>query len=351
MLMGRDIRVEGAASQQFLEASQVIQDIYHSWHPHLHKVHIRGVTPVSRARERKGRVGLFFSCGVDSFYSLLKHDDDITDLIFIRGFEYAPHEETLLGRASRMAREAAAHAGKRVVELETNLRGLLVGKGLSWGKLSGGALTASLGLLLYPEFSRIYVAASGTYAHLDAWASHPLLDPLWSTDGLEFVHDGAEATRVEKVRLLAAHDWVLRLLRVCNRRPAAAPNCGRCEKCIRTMLNLLVAGALERGPSFEVGLDPRRVARMGFQDFHSRAQASENLAALESSKQSGPLAAALRTAINRAERRRLLRELARHFSPGERALLRIPNRLLMAFGLFGPQAEKTQQWAGAEDES
>jgi len=67
----------------------------------------------------------------------------------------------------------------------------------------------------------------------------------------------------------------------------------------------------------------------------------ENLAALESDQQFRPLAGALRKAINGAERRRLFRELARYFSPGERALLRIPNRLLTTFGLLRRQVEKT----------
>ena len=40
-----------------------------------------------------------------------------------------------------------------------------------------------------------------TYAHLGPLGSHPLLDPLWSSEDVELVHDGCEATRLDKLAL------------------------------------------------------------------------------------------------------------------------------------------------------
>ena len=74
--------------------------------------------------------------------------------------------------------------------------------------------------------------------------SHPALDPLWSTEAVEVVHDGAETRRVDKVAALAASPLALRYLRVCWENRGGAYNCGRCGKCMRTMVDLDLAGAL-----------------------------------------------------------------------------------------------------------
>jgi len=314
MLWGRDLVLHGHVSRRFLESLQVIQDIYHCWHPPLQKIGIKGVTPVNRG-PRGARVGLFFSGGVDSFYSLLKHADEITDLILIRGFEFSLDDHAMLERASQLVRGVGARCGLRVIEVETNLRPVLVRNGLRWGPLAGGPVTASTGLLLQEEFKRLYIASSDPYAELTPWASHPILDPLWSTDGLEFIHDGAEATRLDKLKVLAQHDWVLQRLHVCNESPPSALNCGRCEKCIRTMLELTVVGALERGPTFETGFEAARIAQVRF-PAHRRLHYVDILAFLSLGGHPRQLIRAVQTTLNRAERRTVLRAFLQGLSPG-----------------------------------
>jgi hypothetical protein len=49
------------------------------------------------------------------------------------------------------------------------------------------------------------------------------------------------------------------LLRVCWRNPDGTYNCGRCEKCVRTMVQLLAADALRQCSVFERGLVPEIV--------------------------------------------------------------------------------------------
>ena len=80
-------------------------------------------------------------------------------------------------------------------------------------------------------------------------------------------------------------------LRVCYRNPDQAYNCGRCEKCVRTMLSLHALGALEQAPTFANDIDPRTVRRLRFLNRNSLAFAKENLQILD-----GPLHRALLTA-------------------------------------------------------
>ena len=63
---------------------------------------------------------------------------------------------------------------------------------------------------------------------------------------MAFVHDGLEATRLDKVRYLVQSPMLVENLRVCAADQLSdVYNCGRCEKCMRTSLCLYAAGALE----------------------------------------------------------------------------------------------------------
>jgi hypothetical protein len=86
---------------------------------------------------------------------------------------------------------------------------------------------------------------SDHYRHLPSLGSHPVLDHLWPTEMLEIVHDGAEATRTDKVvHQIGRSRLALETLSVCWR-SEPAHNCGICEKCLRTMVALEMAGTLE----------------------------------------------------------------------------------------------------------
>jgi hypothetical protein len=66
------------------------------------------------------------------------------------------------------------------------------------------------------------------------------------------MHDGGRFSRLEKVRDLASWPTAIAALRVCPTRLEDGANCGRCEKCLRTRLELLAAGIDETsafGPS------------------------------------------------------------------------------------------------------
>jgi len=117
-------------------------------------------------------------------------------------------------------------------------------------------------LLLSDQMRTVYVAASHSYRDLLPLGSHPILDPLWSTETMEIVHDGCEATRPEKVARLATCDLALKTLRVCWENRDGAYNCGKCRKCLSTMVNLHLVGALSRCATFARPLDLRAVSRI-----------------------------------------------------------------------------------------
>ena len=132
---------------------------------------------------------------------------------------------------------------------------------LGWWWYHGPAI-ASVALLLAPMFGRVFVPSSISYDDSRPCSSHPLVDGLWSTDAVEVVHDGFNANRFEKIAFIAQNSTALRWLRVCNARDDRGYNCGRCEKCLRTMVALEALGVLGRCATLPPRVDPGLIDRL-----------------------------------------------------------------------------------------
>lgn len=254
------ITAEGQVSPGFLAKIENAQKVLHSWKPGYKQVEIKGVHPVEDDIPRGGRAGLFFSAGMDSFYTLIKNQDEISDLVFVHGFDVPLEEHSMRSRMSEAVRRVGEHFNKRVIEVETNVREFHDAY-VFWG-YSHGAILGSIGHLLGPSFGRFYFSAARTYGRVRPYGVHPDLDPNWGSENLEYIHAGLEAWRYEKAALIAEHDVALGSLRVCLFIPESNLNCGQCEKCLTSMVFLRTAGALDRCTTFEVPLDLEQFTRL-----------------------------------------------------------------------------------------
>jgi hypothetical protein len=164
---------------------------------------------------------------------------------------------------------------------------------------------AGVALLLQHEFRKVYFAGSTTsnYNNLRPQGTHPLLDPLWSTETTAFFHDGCEVRRVEKAAQIAESHVAMRHLQVCGKRTTygtyGTHNCGRCEKCVRTMLNLVAADALERCEALPDWVDSEAVRSLDLSSYGKAYLANENLRALKRLGTQPKLVAALEEALER----------------------------------------------------
>jgi hypothetical protein len=276
MSRGAPLTVEGAPSARLLDALPTLQEIISTWWPQYRQIDVwpsgGGHTA---ANGRRAGTACFFSGGVDSFYTALTRREDISHLVIVRGFDIDLRHPDLWERAVTAARRSADALGKPLLEIETDLRAVTR---MDWEHFHGCAL-ASVGHQLGHKVGRVLVPATHTYKDLFPWGSHPLLDPLWSSDRVVFEHHGADATRFAKVQAIAHDPVVLRHLRVCWRNPGDAYNCGRCEKCIRTMIALHLAGTLGECATLPRQLDYTRVARLLLLSPNDVAFADENIAA------------------------------------------------------------------------
>lgn len=270
MRTGERLAIEAPVSPLLVEALPDIQAIYATFDPRARPIAVDAITRDSRPLKGDGerRTGLFFSMGVDSFYSLLKNQrhlptgaTSISHLIAVHGFDVA-HDgwkrefpELLLDHFQRVATET----GTTLVPVTSNIR--QVGARLApWTMLHGAAM-ASISLALGAAFHHVTIAASATYARLAPWGTHPVLDPLWSTAAVTFSHDGCEKDTIDKTRIVANSPLVLEHLRVCPGY-VSGYNCGHCMKCMRTMIDLMQIGRLEQCQTLphEIDAEALRVA-------------------------------------------------------------------------------------------
>ncbi len=251
MIRKRQVEYTQPCSRTLLENGRVIAGQLQEWFPHFVAPQLLGHTvrepaPKSTAR----RVGAFFTGGVDSFYTFLENKDEITDLVYVHGFDIKLENTALREKVSREIREIAEHFGKNLVEVESNLKQALTRSLHFHWRYSHGIALAVVLHALSGCLDKIFVASSHTYPDISKWGSHPLIDPLWSSEDIEVVHHGYHTERLDKVRAIAEHPYATKRLRVCFENRGNKYNCGDCEKCLRTLTAMRIAGCIDQADSF-----------------------------------------------------------------------------------------------------
>ena len=179
----------------------------------------------------------------------------IREAMFIHGFDIGKRsrkpENEHFRRALALLEPVAAEAGVRIIRCRTNLRHLPSKPGF-WANRHNGAALAAVGHAAIHGPAFLFIGGTYHVANPVPVGSHPAVDGLFSTQRVTVIHDGSRFTRLDKVRDLARWPTALAALRVCPANVGDQPNCGQCEKCLRTRLELLAAGVEETtafGPS------------------------------------------------------------------------------------------------------
>ena len=319
MQTGLPLHIRGTISTKQAGNLDLLQTIFNKWYPQSKKIPVSWeALDDSPGIENEG-VGCFFSGGLDSFYTYLKHESEIDTLVLVHGFDIWLDDYGLREQVSKELQAVACKLGKQLIEVETNLREF-TDQFLDWGLQAFGGGLASVAILLSNQLKKIYIPSSESFAHLDPCGSHPMLDPLWGTERLEIIHDGCEATRVEKAKRVAQSDLALSHLRVCyqnllkkghyGERPDKW-NCGHCEKCVRTMLNLYIADALDRCPTFRTPLSGELIQQTDPKYDLAYFHMEENLLYLKEKEGDTELSRALAECVENYNRRRLTNMISR----------------------------------------
>jgi hypothetical protein len=326
MAAREDLAIDAPVSSRLLENIAPITALYRLWGP-MWRMDLRPCKVSAAQRRPAGRregVGLFLSGGVDSFHSLLTHTaSDAIDpgrrpshLLFVHGLDIALDNRELFESAHETVRRAASETGTTPLVVTTNLRELSE-RFVHW-ELYHGAALASVGLALSGVVGRCLIPSSFGFSTARPWGSHPQLDPLWSTEDVEVLHDGGESSRARKLHTtVAKSELALEQLRVCYRQLEGAYNCGRCEKCVLTMIGLEAAGALQNCRTLPSKVHPEDVRRLNLASPGSWATGRNLLVEMDELGYDGPLRKSLAARLRRSEveivLRLLLRRLVRRY--------------------------------------
>ena len=273
MYTGESIRVVAPVSRKLLAAIPTIQRQFLSWYPDLTKIDIAADDTHSGYRsDRPVTRGAFFSAGVDSLYTLIKHHQDIDYLLLIHGFENPLRASRRLAATLDLVKAYGKAYNKKWLTVYTNLRAMADQNLAPWGRRSKkiffgdyymGSMLAAVGLSMQNRFQEIFIAASHRHDAQVPYSSHRLVDFLWSTENLTFHHDGCEASRLEKIREIGTqHPETLGNLQVCESNLDGEINCCCCDKCLRTMLGLELYGLLDRCGTFPLPLSYKKIVRL-----------------------------------------------------------------------------------------
>lgn len=211
------------------------------------------------------RTGLFFSGGIDSLATLranrlnfpFEHPGSIKDGLLIYGQNIeSDNRPGSFERAVSTLSDVARDAGITLIPVYTNIRDLNKDTKFFLAQFHGAILSA-VAHAFARRLTLVSISASDSIPTLSLVnrqffrpnGSHPLIDPNYSSCDLRIRHDGVTLSRLAKTKLVADWDAALQNIKVCGPN-WPGENCGRCEKCVRTMLALLALGVLDKTNAF-----------------------------------------------------------------------------------------------------
>ena len=233
MKQGEDLIIHGSISTQLLSGMQAVMEEVLTWDIGLHPIAIKAGI-VAPDTEKPTKTGSYFSGGVDSFYTFLKHTHDkekrdrVDSFIFINNsFDIDQRNKKLWDQTLRNIKAIAKAENIELIVVESNINSHeLLAPILSWDYIHGACLAAT-GLVLRKAFRRMYIPSTHSVSEQIAWGSNLALDKNWSTETISFQHDGSEVTRLDKVILeVSKSPTALKHLRVCYKNVGGSYNCG-----------------------------------------------------------------------------------------------------------------------------
>ncbi|MFO0075490.1 MAG: hypothetical protein ACK531_04350 [Cyanobacteriota bacterium] len=248
----------------------------HGTVPHLELEAAGGWRPPARATPE--RTASFLSGGVDALSTLrrnrldypLEHPGSIRDCLFLYGTNgdqmgpCGPHPQRFaFYKAHQQLLQALGEQERfTLLALTTNVRSLCPSYAC-WTRIGFGPATLAAAHLLTNRLTRVLFASDG-HGLLEG---HEALEvPLYSSAALEVMLDQPGVQRQQKLALLSEWPAGLDLIQPCHLLTipeAGRLNCGRCEKCLRTKINLACLGLPISGRTFtDASLQPGALLRM-----------------------------------------------------------------------------------------
>lgn len=265
----RRVRLRGPVCPVMRDNALAVARLIRTAHPHaiVPELEIEeGVRP--EEPRRPARTGMFLSGGVDALSVLrrnrldypLDHPAAVRDAFLgfgLYGFDVTadgPVPERRAAWEQLRARMAglAERESFTLVPFSTNVR-TFAPDYLSWSRALFSPLTTSCVHAFTSRVSTVLLGSDGVGIEPDDVSEGQAMSHCFSTAALEIRLDLLHLERLARIGLLAEWDEGRALMQPCHQVEVPEPgriNCGRCEKCVRTMLGLVVHGRLDDVAAF-----------------------------------------------------------------------------------------------------
>lgn len=247
MAEGRDIVIHGFVSKELLSNLTEFRDIWVSWLPQRYSRIDLHADTIIQGQARKNGAICAFSGGLDATFSTWRNtrqrngsrSQSINLCAMVHGFDIPIEDGNAFAKAFSRAKDTLTSLGIPIRPIRTNFRKI---SKISWEDVFAPALVAALANYKCLAGTCLVASSNPYNALIMPWGSTPITDHLLSAEDFFVIHDGASHTRTEKA--LAISEWPAGFenLRVCWEGEAKEKNCGKCEKCLRTMLNIAANG-------------------------------------------------------------------------------------------------------------
>ena len=262
-----------ALDKDFFECISKLKTGYDDMYPMLEfkgQIKVNHIESYPAIKPQMSRSAVFFSGGADAFCTLFSHIDEVPILVTLWGADIRTDNYEGWNIVRQHVEKTAQSFGSEAIFIKSNFREflcedylhtLIMSSGDGWwhGFQHGIGLLGFGAVIALSEFlSRIYIASSYTLADKGSYtcASDPTIDNNVRFCGCRIIHDGYEYSRQEKIRLICRMANKLPVqpeLRVCWE-SAGGRNCCHCEKCLRTILEIIVEGSNPSDFGFPVNL-------------------------------------------------------------------------------------------------
>ncbi len=211
--------------------------------------------------------GLLFSGGIDGLTTYIKHQEKKPKLFTIFGADIPLREKEFIQTCKARIDAFASGVGTKVFYIYTDINEVISRRNLKkysknwYAEVAHGMLlTALTAPITYQSMRELFIASSekGDIDYL--WGSYKDLDSKIRWGGTQVVHDNHELSRLDKIKnYLSGKKEFYNYVRVCWAQFSML-NCSRCEKCSRTMLELLCNNISPIDCNFQI--DNKTLARI-----------------------------------------------------------------------------------------
>ncbi|NLX92374.1 MAG: hypothetical protein GXZ02_00655 [Clostridiales bacterium] len=261
-----------SADKNFVENVDAIKQAYTDMYPLMSfggSLAIQNIVDCSY--EKTEKTAAFFSGGVDSFCTLIRNIEKSPVLMTLWGADIKLTDIEGWAKVEENTNRVARTFGVDKIFIKTSFRRVLNNRELDrlsnsfagggwWGCLQHGiAITAhSAPTVWLHKVSVQYLGASFCSKDKNIhWASYPTIDENMVIGSCRTIHDSFELDRPQKIdeiiRFKRKTDLPINL-RVCWE-SSGGGNCCQCEKCYRTMMGIIAAGANPKDFGFDMSAD------------------------------------------------------------------------------------------------